>query len=125
MAQSNSTNQDGSRPKTKIWRAIAQKVLDLLAANVTINVSLPFLRDEKWSILYGDNCYYRIHEYPDQLTAWREFRAIQNAILLNCGSPSCDFRVLDDQEVAEVVDFKSYRAVVARAVNGSADIFQT
>ena len=63
MAQSNPTV-----PQPKMWRAITQKVLDLLAPNVTIVASPPFFKDEKWSILYGDDCRYRIYEY--QMSAW-------------------------------------------------------
>ena len=117
MAPPNPTIQSGSGPKPKMWHTITRRILDLLAANVTIVVSPPFLKDQKWSLLYGDHRRYRIHEYPDARTAWREFRAIENVVLLDCGSPSSDFHLLDSQDAAKVVDLESYQLAVGRSAN--------
>ena len=117
MAPSASNIQHG-RPKPKMWSAITQRVLKLFAGNVTVIASPPFLRNEKWSIIYGDARRYRIREYPDARVAWREFRAIENAVLRDFGFPSCDFHLLDSEVAAKVVDLETYRTAVARAVDG-------
>lgn len=118
MVQSNPTVPRGSHPRPKVWREITQRALELFVANVTVIASPPFLRNEKWSIICGDARRYRIHEYPDARAAWREFRAIENAVLRDFGFPSCDFHLLDSEVAATIVDLELYRTTVARAVDG-------
>lgn len=112
MIQSNPTAPHGGHPRRNVWRVITQRLLELFAAKVTVITSPPFLRDEKWFILYGDGSQYRFHEYPDARSAWREFRAIENSVLRDFGFPSCDFRLVDSEIAAKIVDLKSYRAAV-------------
>jgi hypothetical protein len=88
-----------------------------MAGKVTVVASRPFLKDDKWCVLSGDNFRYRIFEFPDQRAALREFRAIENSVLLECGFPCRDFYLLDVRDATKVVDLISYRLAIGRLID--------